>query len=179
MQRAWRKLHWVEIALAVFTFLTALWQLMVIDRQMLGFILFWIIGPVIAIWLHLKRLAGAAAWWATTYLLLMCAGNVLLPVQSVLPHFRALHPADTDFARKWNQLDWASRRIISWNMTLMGASMFWFIGYAVFWLDLRRRQQFGFSKLSPPTCCFGLLVVWVLPAISLLYLVLDAIRQQP
>jgi len=165
--RIFARLHTVEIAIAIATLITAFWQLILIDRTMVGFVACWMVAPCLALGLRLLYPARtAAALWAAIYLSLMAVGAWLLPSESVLPNFNALHRGSTEFAERWNHLDRTSRRVISWNMALTGTSLFWFLGYAVFWRELREHKRTGNSQLSPLTCYAGLFVVWFLPGLA-------------
>lgn len=172
MQRVAHGIKWVEIALAVGALAAAMWQLVLIDRGMIGFVLVWMIPPVLAVGARLRRRASAGArGWAAAYLLLVVLGNLVAPYPRLFPAFTAEHRGSTEFADRWNRLDVGSRRLISWNMTVSGAFMFAWLGYTLFWSDLRRRQQYGYGEFSTATCLLGLLATWLLPAIGLLGIV--------
>lgn len=168
----------VEIAITLWAIGLALWQLLLVDGDLAGFVLFWMLPPLVA---GLARLTGTAQGvfrgWAIGYLTLMSVGT-LLAESSLFPGFGATHPATTDFATKWNQLDRGSRRLIAWSMTLGGASFFWALGYLMGWAPLHRRRAGRPSELSTPTCYLALFACWLLPGVVLVFLVLSTLLAQ-
>lgn len=171
-----KHLGWLDIAVAIGAVLLSLWQLLLVDSSLIGFVIFWAIPPFLAV--VIKVVGGGANWnsqWASAYVMMMAASQSITSTPAILPQFVALHPAATEFAQKWNQLDIVPRRVISVNMTLTGAFIFAWLGYVFGWLPLVRSPHA--ERLARPICVLALITLWLLPGLGLLGMIIDSVRQ--
>jgi hypothetical protein len=167
-------LHWFEVILAVWSLGMAGWQFVKIDRQLAPFVLMWMVPPLAAIWVRLKGGSrGFIRGWAIVYLVALSAGDIVASNAQLLPWIKSLHPAETEFAERWNRLDFVSRRMFSWNMVLACASIYCLPGYFIGWRNFNDRIRLGRSEFSLVTSVLALLVFWILPGIGFVWFLVN------
>ena len=159
-----RAAHWWRVAqrfLVVSSLAAAMYQFVLIDPGLIGFAVVWTWPPILVVALDLfvpmRRFPRTVVF---LYLLLVAWGSWLGKHPAFMPGLGGLHPGQTEFAAKWNQLDVASRRLIAWNMGLSGSLLFWTIGYALGWLPLTLRRRGVRTDISSATSVLVLVVVW-------------------
>jgi hypothetical protein len=171
---ALKHLHWFEVVLALWSVALAGWQLTQIDAQLVRFAAMWLIPPFYAIYVQLRgRPSAFMRGWSSVYLVALTVGDIIASDPRRLAYIEAIHPADTPFAVRWNQLDVVSRRIFAWNMVLACASLFCLMGYSFGWRNVYDRIRHGRAELSLFTSTLALLTLWVLPAVVLTWFLID------
>lgn len=164
--RAWAVVRRFAIVLSL---AVAMYQLVLIDRQLIGFAIFWLVPPVLVtaldLWVPMGRFAKTVV---LIYLFLVGSGTWLSVHPAVLPGLGALHHGGTPFAERWNQLGEPSRRLIWWNMSLAGGMLWWWMGYAIGWMALTGHRRGGRAvNIGKPVAVLVLLVTWGLPLMTL------------
>lgn len=168
-----RRLGKLDIAVTIGTLLLSLWQMLLIDQSFVGFVIFWAIPPLLAVAANVFNGSDWTTKWASAYLVLMAAAQWIAATPAILPQFDALHPAATEFAATWNQLDVVTRRVISVNIALNCAFMFGLFGYTLGWLPIVHNPY----QVPVPwlRCILALVTFWLLPGIGLLALFIEAV----
>jgi hypothetical protein len=173
---ALKHLHWFEVVLAVWSLALAGWQLTKVDPQLSQFVAMWLIPPFYAIYVQLRgRPSAFMRGWSAIYLIALSVGDIIASDPHWLAHIKAIHPADTPFAVRWNQLDVVSRRVFAWNMVLAGSSLFCLMGYSFGWRNAYDRIRYGRAELSLFTSVLALLTLWVLPGVVLTWFLIDTL----
>src|SRR5688500_16991915 len=88
-------LTYTDAAIAIGAVLLAMWQLLEVDRDWMGFVLFFGAVPLLMLAARWWSRARAVSAFATVYLVLLGIGTMIAKMPSVIPALSFEHPADT------------------------------------------------------------------------------------
>ena len=166
----------LDLVVSFGTLLLAFWQMLLIDQTMAGFIIAWTFPPVLAV--AVRHFNSKLSWpsiWASAYLILLGTVQWAASDPTIAPEFVALHPAATEFAVTWNQLDVVTRRVICANMALSGAFLFALLGYQLGWRPIVHPSPH--AQTSRGTCALALITFWLLPGLSVIVVIVESLRR--